>query len=464
MSSRFCAVVLYLMLGAGLPAHAQDTKVVPENAAQVQLSFSPLVKQTANTVVNVYADKRVERRSIYIDPFFEEFFGQQMPNRTERQSSLGSGVIVDTRGLVITNNHVIARADDIRVALADGREFPARVAFRDERLDLAVLRIEAKDARFDAMPVGDSDAVEVGDLVLAIGNPFGVGQTVTSGIVSGLARNRIGEGDFSYFIQTDASINPGNSGGALVNMKGELIGINTAILSRDGGSNGIGFAIPVNLVKVFVAAAEGGQPGFTRPYIGASFEPVTSDVAEALGLKIARGALVQKVVQDGPADKAGLKPGDIVIAVNGHSVEHPDALGYRLTTAGLGSTVKLTVARDGAEQEIALKLDQAPETRPKEERLIEGRNPFAGALVANLSPRLAEEMHLPTELQGVVIQDVTRGSPAARLGFERGDIVVNINGSTVRSTAELEAMLQDDPGLWRIEIERNGQRIRQFIR
>jgi len=464
MSSRFCAVVLYLMLGAGLPAHAQDTKVVPENAAQVQLSFSPLVKQTANTVVNVYADKRVERRSIYIDPFFEEFFGQQMPNRTERQSSLGSGVIVDTRGLVITNNHVIARADDIRVALADGREFPARVTFRDERLDLAVLRIEAKDARFDAMPVGDSDAVEVGDLVLAIGNPFGVGQTVTSGIVSGLARNRIGEGDFSYFIQTDASINPGNSGGALVNMKGELIGINTAILSRDGGSNGIGFAIPVNLVKVFVAAAEGGQPGFTRPYIGASFEPVTSDVAEALGLKIARGALVQKVVQDGPADKAGLKPGDIVIAVNGHSVEHPDALGYRLTTAGLGSTVKLTVARDGAEQEIALKLDQAPETRPKEERLIEGRNPFAGALVANLSPRLAEEMHLPTELQGVVIQDVTRGSPAARLGFERGDIVVNINGSTVRSTAELEAMLQDDPGLWRIEIERNGQRIRQFIR
>jgi S1-C subfamily serine protease len=314
------------------------------------------------------------------------------------------------------------------------------------------------------MTIGDSDAVEVGDLVLAIGNPFGVGQTVTSGIVSGLARNRVGEGDFSYFIQTDASINPGNSGGALINMKGELIGINSAILSRDGGSNGIGFAIPVNLVKVFIAAAQGGQPGFTRPYIGAAFEPVTSEVAEALGLKISRGALVQKVVKGGPADTAGLKPGDVVLAVNGHAVEHPDALGYRLTTAGLGATVTLTVVNGGVERKVPLKLEQAPETRPKDERLIDGRNPFAGALVANLSPRLADALRMKTDLTGVVIEEVSRGSPAARLGFEPKDIIVNVNGQDVTSTEALQGMVESNPDFWRVEIERNGQRIRQFIR
>ena len=414
--------------------------------------------------MNVYADKQVTRPTLFSgDPFFDEFFGQQMPNRTEKQSSLGSGVVIDPKGLVVTNNHVIAGADDIRIALADGREFAAKVAFKDERLDLVLLRIEgAGDLK--SLPVGDSDAVEVGDLVLAMGNPFGVGQTVTSGIVSGLARNKIGEGDFSYFIQTDASINPGNSGGALINMKGELIGINTAIFSRDGGSNGIGFAIPANLVKVFIAAAQGGQPGFARPYVGASFEPVTSEIAEALGLKIARGALVAKVIDKGPADVAGLKPGDVIIAANGHAVEHPDALGYRLTTAGLGSTIRLTVSRDGAEREVSLKLEQAPETQPKDERLIDGRNPFAGALVANLSPRLAEAMQMQPELQGVVIEEVTRGSPAARIGFEPRDIIVNINGEAITSTKKLEEVVRNDPGFWRVEIDRDGQRIRQFIR
>ena len=246
------------------PVGAQDAKQVPESTREVQLSYAPLVKRTANAVVNVYADKHVT--PFYSrDPFFQEFFGQQMPNRTQKQSSLGSGVIVSESGLVVTNTHVINNADNIRVALSDGREYPAKIVLKDERLDLAVMKITAPDVEFSFLPIGDSDALEVGDLVLAVGNPFGVGQTVTSGIVSGLARNKIGEGDFSFFIQTDASINPGNSGGALINMHGELIGINTAILSSGGGSNGIGFAIPSNLVKVFIAAAEGDQPGFTRP-------------------------------------------------------------------------------------------------------------------------------------------------------------------------------------------------------
>ena len=445
------------------PLRAEEVRQVPESAVQMQLSFSPLVRKTASAVVNVYADKRVT--PFYSrDPFFEEFFGQQMPNRSQKQSSLGSGVIVSADGLIVTNNHVIANADDIRVALSDGREFAAKLVLKDERLDLAVMRIQAPGGGFSFLPVGDSDAVEVGDLVLAIGNPFGVGQTVTSGIVSGLARNRIGEGDFSFFIQTDASINPGNSGGALINMAGELIGINTAIVSSGGGSNGIGFAIPGNLVKVFIAAAEGGQPGFTRPFIGASFEAVTQDMAEALGLKVARGALVTKVLPDSPAQKAGLTPGDVILAVNGRSVEHPDALGYRLTTAGLGTTVKLTVSENGIEREVALKLERAPETRPKDERLIDGRNPFAGALVANLSPRLAEDMQMPVELQGVVVEDISRGSPAARLGFAPRDVIVNVNGVDIDTTERLQSVIDNQPDFWRVEIERDGRRIRQFFR
>jgi Do/DeqQ family serine protease len=464
MLIRLGAFVLLVLLALVQTSQAEDLKTVPKDKVEIQLSFAPLVRKTANTVVNVFADRQVERPSLYSDPFFEEFFGQQMPNRTEKQSSLGSGVIFDARGLVITNNHVIAGADNIRIGLADGREFAAKVMLKDERLDLAVLKIDGGKTVFPAMAVGDSDAVDVGDLVLAIGNPFGVGQTVTSGIVSGLARSKVINGDFSYFIQTDASINPGNSGGALIDMRGELIGINTAIVSRDGGSNGIGFAIPVNLVKVFIAAAEGGQPGFTRPYIGAAFEPVTAEVAEALGLKIARGALVQTVVQAGPADKAGLKAGDVVLAVNGHAVEHPDALSYRLTTSGLGSTVKLRVTRNGGEHELALKLEQPPETAPKDERLIDGQNPFAGALVANLSPRVADALQMSTEAQGVVIEDVTRGSPAARLGFAPKDIIININGQDITTTTVLQTAVDGDPGLWRVEIEREGQRIRQFIR
>jgi len=231
MLIRTVALMMAAALAMAGPLHAEDAKVAPTSRAEMQMSFAPLVKRTAGTVVNVYAEKLVERPALYSDPFFQQFFGQQLPNRSEKQSSLGSGVVIEKDGLVITNNHVIDGADDIKVALSDGREYPAKVMFKDERIDLALLRIQG-GGDFATMKIGDSDAVEVGDLVLAIGNPFGVGQTVTSGIVSGLARNRIGsKGDFSYFIQTDASINPGNSGGALMDMNGDLVGINSAILS-----------------------------------------------------------------------------------------------------------------------------------------------------------------------------------------------------------------------------------------
>jgi Do/DeqQ family serine protease len=460
-SISLCLLALSLVLPS--QSFAQD-KTVPQSRPEMQLSFAPLVKQTSGAVVNVYAERVVQRQNPFAgDPFFEQFFGQRMPNRSEKQSSLGSGVIVSHNGLVVTNNHVIQGADDIKIALPDGREFPCEVLLKDENIDLAVLKIKGQQ-EFPVLAIGNSDAVEVGDLVLAIGNPFGVGQTVTSGIVSALARNQVSSGDVGFFIQTDASINPGNSGGALMNMRGELIGINTAIFSRGGGSNGIGFAIPANLVKVFVAAAEEGKKSFEKPYVGATFQPVTSEVAEALGLKSARGALVVGVTEGGPADKAGLKPGEVITSVNGIAVEHPDALWYRLTTAGLGKSARLMVSQNGSERELTMTLGTAPETVPRDERLIEGRNPFAGLKVANLSPKLATELRLPTDKTGVVVAEVVRNSPAARLGFQPGDIVISLNGDAVSSTKVLQALAGSNPNLWRVEIERDGQRIRQFFR
>lgn len=456
------ATATLFLLTVSVPAIAQE-KSVPTSQVEMQLSFAPLVKKTASATVNVYAERVVERRSVFNDPFFEEFFGQRMPNRTQKQSSLGSGVIVGADGIVVTNNHVIEGADDIKVALADGREYPCKVLLKDDRVDLAVLKIDSKET-FGTLPLGDSDAVEVGDLVLAIGNPFGVGQTVTSGIVSALARNQVKAGDFGFFIQTDASINPGNSGGGLINMKGELIGINTAIFSRGGGSNGVGFAIPANLVKVVVASAVGGRNAFDRPFVGATFDAVTSDVAEALGLSKARGALVSKVLPGSPAEKAGLKPGEVITAVNGIAVEHPDALGYRLATVGIGGEAKLTVSDGGKEEVLTIALDRAPESTPRDERLIEGRNPFSGAVVANLSPRVAEELRMPAGSEGVVVTDINRGSPAARIGLQPRDIIVELNGTSVASTEILEGLVAEDPSVWRVEIERDGQRIRQYFR
>ena len=461
-----CVATGFMLVALLVPAAAlaQEGKTLPESREQMQLSFAPLVKQTAGTVVNVYAERVVQRQTPFDgDPFFQQFFGQRMPNRSEKQTSLGSGVILQSDGLVVTNNHVIQGADDIKCALSDGREFPCEVVLKDETVDLAVLRIKSKE-KFPVMPLSNSDQVEVGDLVLAIGNPFGVGQTVTSGIVSALARNQVSTDDFGFFIQTDAAINPGNSGGALMNMKGELIGINTAIFSRGGGSEGVGFAIPANLVKVFLAAAADGKKVFERPYVGATFDAVTSDVADALGLKAARGALVTRVSEGGPADKAGLKPGEVVTAVDGVEVEHPDALGYRLTTAGLGKTVTLKVQTAQGSHDVTLALESAPETTPRDEQVLDGRNPFSGLRIGNLSPKLATELRMPTDKTGVVVVDVAKGSPAARLGFQEKDILVSVNGNAVTSTKVMAQMLDQDPDFWRVEIERDGQRIRQFFR
>ncbi len=463
----FCAILLLLiaqLLSSGSASNAQSLKKNPPSQAEMQLSFAPLVKQTANAVVNVYAERMVRQRSPFAgDPFFEQFFGQKFSNRTEKQSSLGSGVVIDSSGIVITNHHVIQSADDIKVAFSDGREYSSRILLQDKSVDLAILQIEGGRG-FAALEFGDSDALEVGDLVLAIGNPFGVGQTVTSGIISALARNQVGVSDFGFFIQTDAAINPGNSGGALVDMNGKLIGINTAIFSRSGGSNGIGFAIPANMVRAVTTAAIGGNDKFVRPFIGASFDPITSDIAEALGLNVAKGALVTAIVPDGPAERAGLKVGDLVFGFNGQAVEHPDALGYRLSTSLVGDIIELSIRTRGENKGLKIKLEAPPAGGVFNTSILEGNNPFAGAEVALLTPFLANEMKIPSNIKGIAILKIERGALAGRYGFRAGDIITSVSNRELESVAQLEEILSAGASFWRLEIIRNGQRIRQVLR
>lgn len=448
---------------APVPLPIEPGRSVPGSVAEIKLSFAPLVKATASSVVNVYAARRVERRSPFAgDPFFEQFFGGGA-RRPRMESSLGSGVVVDPAGLIVTNNHVIENAEEIRVALADGREFDAKVLQRDARVDLAVLKVEA-DEPFDSVALADSDRTEIGDLVLAIGNPFGIGQTVTNGIVSALARTHIGSNDVGYFIQTDAAINPGNSGGALIDMRGQLVGVNTAIFSRSGGSNGIGFAIPSNLVRAFIDASRAGHP-FERPFIGATFLPLTSDIANAMGLDRPTGALVQAVVSGAPADEAGLREGDVVLSINGFAVENPDSLGYRLATAGFGKPAVLKVrALDGQEEELTLPLMPAPEDPPRDQRQLGGSTPFTGATIVNLSPRMADELEMPQSKTGVAIASVEPGSPAMRLGLRPKDVIVALNDREVTSSADLERRASDGRRGWEVEVDRDGQRLVQTIR
>lgn len=474
MSSRIAASARVLFIctamfcGTVAPLHAQTatdtTKQLPATRSEMQQSFAPLVKQTAGAVVNVYAAHAVQARSPFAgDPFFEQFFGGQFNGPPRVQSSLGSGVIADPSGIIVTNNHVIRDADTVKVALSDGREFDSKVLLKDESTDLAILRIDAGEP-LPALPLADSDKVEVGDLVLAIGNPFGVGQTVTSGIVSAQARTRVGISDFDFFIQTDAAINPGNSGGALIDMSGKLIGINTAIFSRSGGSIGIGFAIPSNMVRAVVDTAKGGADTFERPYIGAGFQNVTPDVAEGLGMKQPYGALVTNITKGSPAEKGGLLVGDVVLSVDDVRIENPDGLGYRLTTAGIGKTVKLDVLSRSKEKSVVVVLEKPRADSPDNQMTIGGKNPLSGAHVLKLTPSSAARLHLPSDTVGVAVDKVFPNTPAARIGLQPGDIVRGVNGAEIESVADLSKAMSSNPTLWRFEFERGGAIIRQIIR
>src|SRR5215472_3873449 len=418
MTSRLVGGLFLILAWASAwaPALGQDVRV-PTSPDEIRLSYAPVVKRVAPAVVNVYAARVVENRPMFDDPIFRRFFGGG--GRHEQvQRSLGSGVIVDPAGLVVTNFHVIENADQVRVSLADKREFEADIVLKDQHSDLAVLRLKDARERFAAIDLGDSDALQVGDVVLAIGNPFGVGQTVTHGIVSAVARTQVGITDYQFFIQTDAAINPGNSGGALVDLGGRLVGINTAIYSRSGGSQGIGFAIPVNMVRVVIASAKGGGSVVRRPWLGAKLQAVTPEIADSLGLKRPTGALVASIINGSPAARAGLRTGDLIVTVDTQPVEDPNAFDYRFATKPLGGQAQIVVVRNGRETKLIVALQSAPEA-PREELVIQSRSPFLGVKVANLSPALAKELKLDPATEGVAIVDIASGSIAESLGFQR---------------------------------------------
>lgn len=445
------------------PVFAQT---VPQSRADIQMSFAPLVKKTSPAVVNIYAKRVVRERMRVIspffnDPFFGQFFGQGFGGGAVQErieNSLGSGVIVDPAGQVATNTHVIKGATEITVVLSDGREFDAEKVLVDEKTDLAILRIDPKGEVLAALPLADSDAIEVGDLVLAIGNPFGVGQTVTSGIVSATARTGMGAMGYRYFIQTDAAINPGNSGGALIDLQGRLIGINTMIFTRDGGSLGIGFAVPSNMVRTVIDASRRGDR-FVRPWTGMAGQPVTSDMLASLGLTRARGTLVNRVHPKGPGAKAGIRVGDVILSLNGHDIQDPEALKFRLATVPMGSPIRLMISRAGKSFEVTMKAEAAPEIPPRQAEVIGGNGPLSGATLGNLSPAVAEEIGLSDDLTGVVVLDVENGTPAARLGLQRGDMIQVVNGADIPAMKQLKEAIGASKNIrrWQVQLRRGAQ-------
>jgi Do/DeqQ family serine protease len=447
-----------LALLAAAPAMSQDRRV-PASPVEVRLSYAPIVQRVQPAVVNVYAAKMVQNRNPLLDdPIFRRFFGVPGQQPEQMQRSLGSGVVVDPSGLVVTNVHVIEGADQVKVSLSDKREFEAEIVLKDSRSDLAVLRLKDSHEKFPTLDFANSDELQVGDVVLAIGNPFGVGQTVTHGIISALARTQVGITDYQFFIQTDAPINPGNSGGALVDMTGRLAGINTAIYSRSGGSQGIGFAIPANMVRVVVASAKSGGKAVKRPWLGARLQAVTPEIAETLGLRLPTGALVANVVSNSPAARAGLKASDLITAIDGQAIEDPNAFDYRFATRPLGGTAQVDVLRAGKTVKLTVPLESAPDAG-RNEIALTSRSPFQGAKVANISPAVADELHLDTDTEGVVVTDIGDDTTAAGVGFKKGDIILAVNNQKIAKTSDLEKATRETARVWRITLVRGGQQI-----
>jgi serine protease Do len=450
---RFAVLLSAALLALAGSTQAQQLRTVPQSAAQVQLSFAPVVARVAPAVVNVYATRTVQARNPFAnDPAFRQFFGGQP--RLREQQSLGSGVIVEGNGIILTNNHVIQGAQDIRVALADRREFQAAVELSDPRTDLAVLRIDTRGETLPALEFGDSDRVQVGDLVLAIGDPFGVGQTVTSGIVSALARSNAGASDYQSFIQTDAAINPGNSGGALVTMDGKLIGINASIVSSSGGNVGIGFAIPSNMARRVVEGALGGG-GMARPWFGAQVQTVTAELARSMGLQRPQGVLVSNIYPGSPAAAAGLVEGDVLLSIDGFEVNDPQGVNYRIATRRPGDTARFRYLHNGVSRDTMARVNVPPDTG-RDEAVMAGRHPLQGVRVANITPALADDLQLDFSARGVIITDVETAAPAARFGFRRGDIVREVNGQDIDSVAQLRQMLTAAQ-LYDIVVQRGSQ-------
>jgi Do/DeqQ family serine protease len=429
------------------------------------LSYANIVDAVAPAVVTIRASRRVrapQQFPFFNDPFFRQFFGggnlQRAPQQTEVQEALGSGVIVRADGDILTNDHVVDGAEDIKVDLSNHRTYSAKVVGSDQPSDLAILKIHASG--LPVLTLGDSDQVKIGDVCLAVGNPFGVGESVTSGIISAKGRSTetVGSGSFQDFLQTDAAINRGNSGGALVNTRGELIGINSEILSSNGGFIGIGFAIPSNLAKnVMDQLIRKGK--VQRGMLGVAIQPVTSDIATSLGLKEVRGVLVNSVHPGGPAERAGIKQGDVILQLNGKNIDSGNELRNEVAALSPGTDVNLTIWRDGSQQQIRARLE--PLTgQPAEQSSGGGGGGQLGVTVEPLTPNLAAQLGLSRATNGVVIDSVDPGGPAADAGLQQGDVIQDVNRQPVHSASDLNNALGKSgnrPPL--LLVNRGGQRI-----
>jgi Do/DeqQ family serine protease len=457
MKTRTLAIALALTLAAcGRPndSQAQDgvfaeNRVVPGDALAMKSSFAPVVRTAAPAVVNISARGVQQVR----DPFWG------IPG--ERQTgSVGSGVIVRPNGVVVTNNHVIAGMQQIRVTLNDRREFNARVVLADERSDIAVLQLEGVEERLPTLNIDDREEQQIGDLVLAIGNPFGVGQTVTNGIISALNRTETGISDSGSFIQTDAAINPGNSGGALVDMDGDLIGINTAIFSRSGSSSGVGFAVPASMVKRVVDSAVGGATAVVRPWLGVKGEAVSAEIARSLDMDRPQGLVVTEVWPNGPGARAGLRVGDIVTAIDGAEVNDQGGLNFRVGTRAPNETVVVSVLREGRSQALNARVQPLPGEASTDNATVVRSGVLSGAQVLALNPALADSLGGDPFASGVIVGGVQRGSYANRVGLQGGDIILTVNGRAVTSVQQLADVGRGSE----LTINRRGQRISGVIR
>lgn len=458
-----------------------ESKAVPIAQPQITLSFAPLVKKVAPAVVNIFTKRTITRAAgnpFLEDPFFRQFFSNNFDlapqdeslggglTRKQVEGSLGSGVIVKEDGLVVTNAHVIKGADQISVVLSDGREFEAKVSLMDEPSDLAILRVDPKGAKLPVAVLKPSESLEVGDLVLAIGNPFGVGQTVTSGIVSALARSSLNINNYNFFIQTDAAVNPGNSGGPLVAMDGSVVGINTAIYSRSGGSLGIGFAIPSEMVSSVLAAETSGKNGpgqVVRPWLGVTSQTVTNDMVEGLGLPTASGTLISRLNPASPLIKAGVQIGDVIVSMNGKPIHDSGEMKYRMATVPMGSTADIGVFRKGKTFEAKVTAVPPPDDPPRQQATL-SKGLFNGATVVNINPAVATEIStLNQNDKGVVIMRLEPGSVAGRF-LTIGDIVVKVNGVNINAVPDLKRALTQQSNAFALVINRQGQMQQIVIR
>jgi Do/DeqQ family serine protease len=452
-----------LIVALGFSASVWAEQKVPQSQMEIQLSFVPLVKQAAPAVVNIYATRVTEARgnSFLDDPFFQRFFEGATP-KPRAQNSLGSGVILSPNGIVVSNYHVVGMATDIRVVLNDRREYSARVLLGDKESDLAILQLEdASD--LPSLALRTSDDVQVGELTLAIGNPFGVGQTVSSGIISGLARSGgSGGSGTGYFIQTDAPINPGNSGGALIDMAGHLIGVNTSILTRSGGSNGIGFAIPSDLVAEFVTQAKAGSERFHRAWAGVSGQVMDYDMAASFGLDRSGGIIIIELHPASPFGAAGFEVGDVITAVDGQPVISGGEMLFRMSVGGIGNTAVVTRTRNGEASDVTVKLISAPDYPPRDFIILDDDAILVGLELALVNPAVSDEMGLPTNAAGVVV--VNTGPIAVQIGLRRGDIIEAVNTKFVATPGDVREGLTNSARGVRLDIIRDGSRVQLRFR